>query len=87
MIDKLKCQLNNLIGKPFGYRYEIKGQQIHIVTNAIEASDQPAVTCTTVTKDNRNLNDKTENQKLSKEDIERLKTMEDLSGDVHRKML
>ncbi len=101
IIDKIKCQLNNLIGKPFGYKYEIRGQQMHIlqseidvpsvkteidvpkVKNGIDESDLILSNSATITKDNRNLHDKTENQKLSKEDIERLKTMGDLTGTVN----
>ena len=32
MIDRFKCRFDNLIGKPFGYQYEIVNQDFHIKT-------------------------------------------------------
>ena len=30
MIDKFKCKFDNLIGKPYGFHYEIKEQQLNL---------------------------------------------------------
>lgn len=79
MIDRFKTKLNNLIDKPFGFKYEIKNQELHIIRNSNnEETEKIAV----VDKDNRNLIDNSENQKLSHDEIEKLKKKQDISGNV-----
>lgn len=83
MVDKFKCKFDNLINMPYGFKYEIKDQQLHIVkkeTVEIEETDQNNKA--DVTKDNRNLIDKTENQKLSRDEIEKMKNRDNISGKV-----
>jgi len=79
MIDKLKCKFDNLIDKPFGYKYELKDQQLHL---AVANSNNDEKNRVEIVKDNRNLLDKSENQKLTREEIEDLKKVQDLSGTV-----
>jgi tRNA (adenine-N(1)-)-methyltransferase non-catalytic subunit len=76
MIDKLKCKFDNLISQPYGFNYEIKDQQLHLFKKALNDENNAVE----IVKDNRNLLDKTENQKLSRDDIEKMKTAEDMSG-------
>ena len=69
MIDRQKCKLDNLIDKPFGFEYEVKNQEMFLVENAsIEIN-----TAKDINKDNRNLFDNGENQKLKYEEILKLK--------------
>ncbi|CAF1006328.1 unnamed protein product [Brachionus calyciflorus] len=77
MIDRFKTKLDNLVNKPFGYKYEIKDQQLHLVQNTL-SDDMNKVAI--FDKDNRNLVDKSANQKLSHDEIEKLKQLEDISG-------
>ena len=79
MIDKLKCKFDNLIDKPFGYKYELKDQQLHLVVANSNSDESNRVE---IVKDNRNLLDKTDNQKLTREEIENLKKVQELSGTV-----
>ena len=30
MIDRFKCRFDGLIGKPYGYKYEISNQEFHL---------------------------------------------------------
>jgi tRNA (adenine-N(1)-)-methyltransferase non-catalytic subunit len=78
MIDKSKCKFDNIIHNPsyYGFKYEIKDQQLHLTEHTITCEQNKA----DIVKDNRNLNDSTKNQKLSMQDIDRLKNMEELSG-------
>lgn len=77
MLDKFKCKFDNLIGQPYGYKYEIKDQQFYIMNSSTDE-----ITKVEIVKDNRNLVDKTDNQKLSRDEIEKLKKLDDISGKV-----
>lgn len=76
MIDKFKCRFDNLINQPYGFEYEIKEQQF-ILKPPTVTDEKKRVE---IVKDNRNLLDKNENQKLTKEDIEQMRETEDLTG-------
>ena len=78
MIDKFKCRFDNLINQPYGFEYEIKEQQF-ILKPPTVTDEKKRVE---IVKDNRNLLDKNENQKLTKEDIEQMRETEDLTGNV-----
>lgn len=68
MIDRFKTKLDNLIGQPSGYQYEIKNQQLYMKNDLVKDSD-----AVQIKNDNRNLVDTPANQKLSREEIEELK--------------
>jgi hypothetical protein len=36
MIDRFKCRFDNLIGKPYGYKYEIQNQDFEIKRENVE---------------------------------------------------
>jgi len=36
MIDRFKCRFDNLIGKPYGYKYEIQNQDFEIKRENLE---------------------------------------------------
>ena len=78
VIDRLKCRLESLIGKPYGFEYELKGQlfqlKAHSTVNTINKVE--------IIKDNRDLVDQRLNQKLTSEEIKQMKEAEDLSGTV-----
>ena len=76
-MDKIKCKLNNLVGKPFGFDYELKDGGFHMYST--EAENSRVVDA--VSKDNRNLLDRSGNQTLNHQDIEKLKS-EDLTAHV-----
>jgi tRNA (adenine-N(1)-)-methyltransferase non-catalytic subunit len=83
----MKCKLNTLVDKPYGFNYELKDQQLTLIKSSRpiqEANNKPAVgsnpNSTETGRDNRNLLDRSGNQKMTSEDIERLKTHDDLSG-------
>ena len=78
MIDRNKCHLENLIGKPYGFQYEIKEKQLHFKTR-LNAQDKNMVE---IVKDNRNLLDKRLNQKLTSDEIESMKKNDDITGTV-----
>lgn len=69
MIDRFKTKLNNLISQPFGYEYEIKNQELYMKTDTVKEND-----AIEIKNDNRNLLDSSSNQKLSREEIEVLKS-------------
>ncbi len=69
MIDRFKTKLDNLIGQPSGYQYEIKNQQLFMKNDLVKDND-----AVQIKNDNRNLVDTPANQKLSREEIEDLKT-------------
>jgi hypothetical protein len=75
----LKCKFDNLIEKPFGYKYELKDQQLHLIRTNPNSDDTNKVD---IVRDNRNLLDKSDNQKLTREEIENLKKVQELSGTV-----
>jgi hypothetical protein len=54
MIDRIKCKLENLVGKPFGFKYEIKDQQLYLLQNVINEEEMERIE---LTSDNRNLLD------------------------------
>ena len=54
MIDRIKCKLDNLIGKPFGFKYEIKYQHLYLLQNVINDDEMEKIE---LTSDNRNLLD------------------------------
>jgi hypothetical protein len=54
MIDRIKCKLDNLIGKPFGFKYEIKDQHLYLLQNVINDDEMEKIE---LTSDNRNLLD------------------------------
>lgn len=84
MIDRFKTKLDNLIDKPYGYKYEIKNQDLHMVQESSNDDDnKPSI----AEKDNRNLIDNSENQKLSHDEIEILKKQENISGNVMQKII
>ncbi len=68
MIDRFKTKLDNLIGQPSGYQYEIKNQQLFMKNDMVKDID-----AVQIKNDNRNLVDTPANQKLSREQIEDLK--------------
>lgn len=68
MIDRNKTKLDNLIGQPFGYQYEIKDRDMYM---KIEKNEEKKAI--ELTSDNRNLLDLDSNQKLSREEIEKMK--------------
>lgn len=70
-----------MIGKPFGFKYEIKDQKFHLLLEN-NASAQSVDEKIDVVRDNRNIVDNIENQKLSRDDIEKLKLNDDISGNV-----
>ncbi len=79
----MKCKLNSLVGKPYGFDYELKEQQLSLVTSESAGRLQSGGggnKSIEVNRDNRNLLDRSGNQKMTSDDIERLKTMDDLSG-------
>jgi len=76
MIDRNKCHLENLIGKPYGFQYEIKEKQLHLKTR-LNTQDKNMVE---IVKDNRNLLDKRLNQKLTSDEIESMKKNDDITG-------
>jgi tRNA (adenine-N(1)-)-methyltransferase non-catalytic subunit len=81
VIDKMKCKMNSLVGKPYGFDYELKDQQLSIVTSESASKVQTSgVKTTEINRDNRNLLDRSGNQKMTSDDIERLKKLDDLSG-------
>ena len=87
VVDKFKCRFDSLIGKPYGFHYEIKDQQFTMVPAPVFApagqqEDQQQPSKLEIDRDNRNLVDNTENQKLTHEDIENMKTLEAISGSV-----
>lgn len=63
--------------KPFGFKYEIKDQHLNLVKNVVNEKNFEKID---LVNDNRNLQDNTDNQRLNKDDIERMKNMEELSG-------
>lgn len=79
IIDKFKFKFDNLIGKPYGFKYEIKDQQFNLLKKNVCSDENASVE---IIRDNRNIVDKTGNQKLSHDDIEKLKSVEDMSGNV-----
>jgi hypothetical protein len=79
MIDRLKCRFDKLIDQPYGFEYEIKDNQLVLNKPNLLNEDKNKVD---IVKDNRNLLDISGNQKLSKEDIEQMKKVDDLSGKV-----
>ena len=78
MIDRNKTKLDNLVGQPYGYQYEIKSQQM-FMRRGVRVEESAAKQ---ITADNRNLVDTEDNQKLSREEIEALKKNEDLDKNV-----
>ena len=80
MIDRLRCRFDKLIDQPYGFEYEIKDQ--HLVLNKPNLLNSDDKNKLEIVKDNRNLLDISGNQKLSKEDIEQMKKVDDLSGKV-----
>jgi hypothetical protein len=54
MIDRIKCKLENLVDKPFGFKYEIKDQQLYLLQNVINEEEMERIE---LTSDNRNLLD------------------------------
>lgn len=85
IIDRFKVKLDELIGKPYGFKYEIKDQQFRLLQkhNNTTEENQERVD---ITKDNRNIVDNSLNQKLSRDDIEKLKIDNEISGDVRKKI-
>jgi hypothetical protein len=79
MIDRLKCKLDNLIGKPYGFNYELKDQQLFLVQNTTSNETSKV----DINRDNRDLIDKSDNQKLSREEIEELKKLEDANVTIY----
>lgn len=77
MIDRFKCRFDNLINQPYGFEYEIKEQQLTLKPHSVSDESKNRVE---IVKDNRNLVDKSENQKLTKEDIEQMRSQDDVSG-------
>lgn len=75
MIDRNKTKLNNLIAQPFGYQYEIKGQQLLLKSNEIIEK-----TAIEIKSDNRSLLDSSSNQKLSREEIMAMRDRDGLGG-------
>lgn len=75
MIDRNKTKLNNLIAQPFGYQYEIKGQQLFLKSNEIIEK-----TAIEIKSDNRSLLDSSSNQKLSREEIMAMRDRDGLGG-------
>jgi tRNA (adenine-N(1)-)-methyltransferase non-catalytic subunit len=78
IIDKFKVKFDSIIDQPsfYGFKYEIKEGQLHLIENTTSDEQNRA----NIVKDNRNLIDSTQNQKLSKEDIDKLKNMDELTG-------
>ena len=83
IIDKFKVKFDNLIGKPYGFKYEIKDQQFNLLEKNAGNDES---NCVEIVKDNRNIIDNTKNQKLSQDDIEKLKSTDELSGNVKKKL-
>lgn len=81
MIDRFKCRFDNLINQPYGFEYEIKEQQLTLKPHSVSDESKNTVE---IVKDNRNLVDKSENQKLTKEDIEQMRSQDDVSGNVRK---
>jgi len=81
-IDKFKCYFDELIGKPYGFKYEIKNQQFCLLkeNNMNEEVSTNSTEKIEIVKDNRNLLDNSDNQKLRHGDIEKLKSNEEMSG-------
>ena len=44
MIDRFKCRFDNLIGKPFGYKYEIVNQEFELKFDDTESDDTEKAT-------------------------------------------
>lgn len=78
MIDRNKTKLDNLIGQPFGFQYEIKGQQMFMKRGTFDEG----TSAKDITADNRNLLDSEGNQKLTREEIEALKKNEAVDKNV-----
>lgn len=78
MIDRNKAKLDNLVGQPFGFQYEIKAQQMIMKRGTFDEES----TAKDITADNRNLLDSEGNQKLTREEIEALKKNEDVDKNV-----
>ena len=79
MIDRFKCRFDNLINQPYGFEYEIKEQHLVLKPHTVKDDSSNRVE---IVKDNRNLIDKSENQKLTKDDIEEMRKQDDVSGNV-----
>ena len=77
-MDKVKCKFDNLVSQPYGFKYEIKEQQFYMMRDSNDDLNKEV----NIVKDNRNLLDKSENQKLTRSDIEELKKIEDISATV-----
>lgn len=77
MIDRTKCRLDNLIDKPFGFEYEMKEQQFELKPHAVDDKNRVEIV-----KDNRNLLDQRDNQKLTKDEIDQMRNNDDISGTV-----
>lgn len=75
MIDRNKTKLDNLIGKPFGYQYEIRDQELYIKND--EIIEKNAIE---IKSDNRSLLDTSANQKLSREEIMAMRDKDGLNG-------
>jgi len=73
--------LDNLINQPYGFEYEIKEQQLILRPPSVIDENKRVE----IVRDNRNLLDKNENQKLTKEDIDQMRETEDLTGNVKSK--
>jgi hypothetical protein len=84
LIDRNKCHFEKLIGQPYGFQYEIVNQQLNLFKEeddqTEENTDKNQIEIDI--KDNRNLNDDSLNQKLTTQDIDKMKKEEELHGDV-----
>ena len=63
----------------YGFEYEIKEQQLILKPHTVNDNKDRVE----IVKDNRNLLDKNDNQKLTKEDIDQMRKDDDLTGNVN----
>lgn len=89
IIDKNKCQLESLIGKPYGFFYELRNdKQFHLLPGYSDVSQSGSngangavvLPVPEINKDNRNLFDSSQNQKISHEEIKKLKSSGEHAG-------
>ncbi|XP_062576198.1 tRNA (adenine(58)-N(1))-methyltransferase non-catalytic subunit TRM6-like isoform X2 [Saccostrea cucullata] len=69
-LDKMKFTLDGAIGHVYGSNFEVKSGQMHKIQKTFKESE---VLGSEKGTDNRNLHDLDSNQKLSREDIEKMK--------------
>lgn len=84
IIDKFKFKFNELIGKPYGFKYEIKDQQFRLLKENNMVEVEGGTERIEIIKDNRNIVDNTENQKLTRDEIEKLKSNDEMTGNVRK---